>query len=296
MTLEDYIILNYFYDDLDNNDNILEGKMDFISNIDNGMLTISCKYCDIKIDINKSKLELYLGNTETPNIEIPGKDFIQFIELKDNIQGIENLSDAKDKLQDSDFKQNINFVKKFFSKYSNDIQKAINDIPELKDKEKIRLEWKLILDKCQIWPPKSEALDEKIKLYLDFSMSMGCIIELSKDDFKNAATLGKAIINTYLKNGGAGQLISKDSPVSLKLNDFEFEGMKFTELVKKFKEVFANGNIGSLIEILKEIPKFVFGMPIDNSKDKNDSKEFISQLKQVIKKSIPKLKELKNSK
>ena len=48
-----------------------------------------------------------------------------------------------------------------------------------------------------------------------------------------------------------------------------------------------------LVEILKMIPEFAFGMPLDNAKNDNDSKEFVNQLKQIIKKSMPKLKELK---
>ena len=73
-----------------------------------------------------------------------------------------------------------------------------------------------------------------------------------------------------------------------------FDGVKFTELVKKFKEVFANANISILVEILKMIPEFAFGMPLDNTKNDNESKEFVNQLKQIIKKSMPKLKKLKN--
>ena len=81
--------------------------------------------------------------------------------------------------------------------------------------------------------------------------------------------------------------------MNLKLKNFVFNGVKFTELVKKFKEVFANANISTLVEILKMIPEFAFGMPLDNVKKQDDSKEFVNQLKQIIKKSIPKLKELK---
>ena len=300
LTLEEYIIFNNIFEGIESDNTILEGKLDFLSNIDNDMLTISCKYCDIKINVQKSKLDLYIGNINKPSIELSGKDFVQFVELKGSIDKPESLADARDIIKSDDFDQNINFLKKFFSKYANEIQKAIKDASKIDDKtknivdgkdDKLKFEWKLLLDDCQLWPPDSGKYDDSVKLYLNFSLSLGCVAELSGKDLTNASTIVKAIIRTYTTNNGG--MLNSDSPMSLQIKDFVFDGMKFTELVKTFKSVFANGNTNSLVEILKAIPEVVFGMPSSNNKNNSEAKKFIIQLKQVIKKSIPELKKLK---
>ena len=74
------------------------------------MLTISCKYCDIKININKSKLEFKFEDNDDSTIEILGKDFIQFVELKGNIENTKDLASTKELISNKDFKQNINFI------------------------------------------------------------------------------------------------------------------------------------------------------------------------------------------
>lgn len=294
LTLEEYILIDYLFEDINTYNIVQEGKLDFMSQIDNNVLTINCKYCDIKINIKKSKLELLFGNPDKPSIELEGKDFLDLVELKNNVKDIESLAKTGEKPQNLNFTQNIDFLKKLFSKCKNDIQNTIKDISDINKQDKVKFEWKLSFDECQVWPPKSEAYDDNVKFYLDFSLSVGCILELSKDDFKDAQSVIKTILNAYIKNGANVGFSDSEHPVNLKLKDFVFDGVKFTELVKKFKEVFANANISTLVEILKMIPEFAFGMPLDNTKNNNDSKEFVNQLKQIIKKSMPKLKKLKN--
>lgn len=291
LKLEDYIFIDYLFTSNDKKDIIYEDKLDFLSEINNDMLTISCKYCDIKININKSKLEFKFEDNDESTIEILGKDFIQFVELKGNIENTKDLASAKELVSNKDFKQNINFIKKLLNHYISEIQKGIKDVSNINDK--VKLLWKLSLDECQVWPPQSQKYDEEIKLYLDCKITVGCIAELTKDDLKDKLSLAKAIIRAYTSNTSSIGFTDSKHPTSLTINDFVFDGIKFKELVKTFKNTFGNANISSLIEILKFIPEVVFGMPIDSSKSNNDSKEFVNQLKNVIKKSLPKLKELK---
>ena len=293
LTLEEYIIFNNIFEGIESDNTILEGKLDFLSNIDNDMLTINCKYCDIKINVKTSKLELFFGNPDKPSLELLGKDFLNLVDLKNDVKDIESLATSGEKPQNMNFTQNVDFLKKLFSKYKNEIQTAIKDVSNVNKQDEVKFEWKLSFDECQVWPPKSEGFNDNVKFYLDFSLSVGCILELSKDDFKDAQSVIKAILNAYIKNGASVGFSDSEHPVNLKLKEFVFDGIKFTELVKKFKEVFANANISSLVEILKMIPEFAFGMPLDNAKNDNDSKEFVNQFKQIIKKSMPKLKELK---
>ena len=182
LTLEEYVLIDYLFEDTNNlNDYIQESKIDFMSQIDNDKLTINCKYCDIKINVKTSKLELFFGNPDKPSIELLGKDFLNLVDLKNDVKNIESLATSGEKPQNMNFTQNIDFLKKLFSKYKNEIQTAIKDVSNISKQDEVKFEWKLSFNECQVWPPKSEGFDDNVKFYLDFSLSVGCILELSKE-------------------------------------------------------------------------------------------------------------------
>ena len=117
LTLEEYVLIDYLFEDTNNlNNYIQESKIDFMSQIDNDMLTINCKYCDIKINVKTSKLELFFGNPDKPSIELLGKDFLNLVDLKNDVKDIESLATSGEKPQNMNFTQNIDFLKKLFSK------------------------------------------------------------------------------------------------------------------------------------------------------------------------------------